>query len=116
MSSRGKPPSPPFGLARWNPDASGTAVLLDGTMADLNRVEDVAAQIPSATTLPPRSPLVIYGTATCSASWWRRILGPRRLTVTRGARCGAMLARGYINIGGGIDQSSGADLAWGWSP
>jgi hypothetical protein len=116
IDSHGKRPPPPFGLAGWSANAAGTGIVLDATDADLSQVEAVAAQIPSAAALPPRSPLVIYGIATRSTSWWRRLFGPRHLTVTRAVRCAAMLTRGYVDIGGGVDQSSGADLAWGWSP
>jgi hypothetical protein len=116
MRGRGKTPRPPFGLDGWSSDAIGTAVVLDATEEDLERVESIVTQIPRATSLAPGSPLVVFGSATYEAPSWRRLFGAGRVAVTRAARCSAMLARGYVDIGGGVDDQSGADLAWGWTP
>jgi hypothetical protein len=48
------------------------------------------------------------------ASGWRRLLGPRR-SVHRAVRCAALLARGYEEVGAGVD-AEGRDVAWGRVP
>jgi hypothetical protein len=45
---------------------------------------------------------------------WRRFLGPRR-SVHRAVRCAALLARGYEEVGAGVD-AEGHDVAWGRVP
>jgi hypothetical protein len=116
MRGGGKSPRPPFGLGGWSSNAMGTAVVLDATDGDLERVESIVTQIPRANSLAPGSPLVVFGSATSEARSWRRLFGAHRVAVTRAARCSAMLARGYVDIGAGVDDRSGADLAWGWTP
>lgn len=45
---------------------------------------------------------------------WGRWLGPRR-SVHRAVRCAALLARGYEDVGAGLD-AEGRDVAWGRVP
>jgi hypothetical protein len=87
------------------------AVWLDATASDLATVSDVAEQIPEARGLPPRTAIVVLGTAARSPSGWRRLLGAQRVPVARELRCSALLVRGYVDIGGDAE----ADVAWGWS-
>jgi hypothetical protein len=47
-------------------------------------------------------------------TWWARWLKPRRF-VHRAVRCAALLARGYEEVGAGVD-AEGRDLAWGRVP
>jgi hypothetical protein len=102
-------PPPPFGIAAWDPEASAMAVWLDATGSDLAAVGDVAGQIADARSLPPRTAVVVLGTAARRPSGWRRILGAQRVPVAREVRCAALLVRGYVDIG------AGAEVAWGWS-
>jgi hypothetical protein len=111
-----KPPAPPFGLRMWSSDASATAVLLDASEADLEDIEALVAQIPHWTTRVPGTPVVVLGTAVRRASWWRRIAGSGTTRVARAPRCSALIACGYVDVGAGRDDASGADLAWGWAP
>jgi hypothetical protein len=40
----------------------------------------------------------------------------RGRTVGRAERCSALLARGYVRIGAGVDPKTRNDLAWGHAP
>jgi hypothetical protein len=111
-----KLPRPPFGLRGWNAEAQASAVLLhigDGRADD---VGSLFAQIPKATIFPSGTPIVLLGTAISRVNAWRRLLGGGSVRVPRATRCTALVARGYIDVGGGIDESTGSDLAWGCSP
>jgi hypothetical protein len=48
------------------------------------------------------------------AQGWGRFLGARR-AVHRAVRCAALLARGYEEVGAGVD-GEGRDVAWGRVP
>jgi hypothetical protein len=106
-------PRPPFGLPAWTPTADAVAVSIDMRGAD-GSPSAVAAQVPLASALPPGTPVVVLGVAARGASIWTRFA--RGVSVPRAARCGALLARGYVDIGAGTDDVSGADLAWGFAP
>jgi hypothetical protein len=111
-----KPPRPPFGLRAWSPDEKATAVLLDAAGEDHLGLRSVLAQIPSAASLPPHTPIVLLGVAVSRVGFLRRLFGGGTLLVDRATRCTALLASGYVDVGGGVDQSTRADLAWGWAP
>ena len=109
-----KAPRPPLGLASWTPAAPGAAVLLDVQGADAHSVAAVAAQVPRAAETPPGAPVFVLGVAAAGGSIWQ--VFARGATVPRAVRCGALLARGYVDIGAGVDEATGADLVWGSSP
>jgi hypothetical protein len=109
-----RPPKPPFGLPAWTPTADAVAVSLDMRGAGGGSPSAVAAQVPLASALPPGTPVVVLGLAARGGSIWTRFA--RGVSVPRAARCGALLARGYVDIGAGTDDVSGADLAWGFAP
>jgi len=108
------PPHPPLGLHSWSRDATALAVLLDAAAGDLANLALVADQIPSAETLPLATPVVVLGEPAHSALSWRRF-GLRKRKVARAPRCGALLVRGYVDIGAGLDRATGGDIVWGWS-
>jgi hypothetical protein len=109
-----RPPRPPFGLPGWSPDGAAVAVLLDASGADLEDLAAVAEQIPAAAALPAGTQVVVLGTAAATGGLWRRLLGRRGEPVARPVRCSALVARGYVDVGGGREGSS--DLAWGRAP
>jgi len=111
-----KQPRPPFGLPVWSPDGAAIALVLDARREDLRGAAAILAQVPGATTLPPRTPIVLFGAAIRTGRAWRRFLGAGTVRVPRAARCTALVALGYVDVGGGIDPTTGSDLAWGWSP
>jgi hypothetical protein len=110
----GKLPKPPLGLRAWSPDAEALALLLDEQRGDPRALAEVAAQLPRASSLAPGTLVVILGTAANERPFWR--LFARGAEVSRAARCSALVARGYVDVGAGLDEATGADLAWGASP
>jgi hypothetical protein len=107
----------PFGIRAWSADAHAVAVLLEAEADDLNEIE-VASQVPQARGLAPATAVFILGTATRApsrASWLSSLLRSSTVSVARAPRCGALLMRGYVALGAGIEESSGADLVWGLS-
>ena len=104
-------PAPPMGLAAWDAGAQAVAILLDATSIDVDDPAQVAGQIPGAAELPPATPVFVLGVASGRRIVLRWL--ERRVPVTRAARCTALLARGYVDIGAGVDSQM--DLAWGFS-
>jgi hypothetical protein len=107
-------PAPPLGLQAWSDDAVAVAVLLDAAGIDTDDPADVAGQIPHASELPPATPVFVLGGAVRGRGVLRR-LGVWTVPVPRAARCTALLVRGYVSVGAGVDVASGADLSWGLS-
>jgi hypothetical protein len=103
-----------LGLRAWSADANAIAVLLDAAGVDLADPAQVAAQIPRATELLADTPVFVLGAAVRGRGVLRW-LGMRTVPVPRAARCTALVARGYVRVGAGIDTKSGADIAWGIS-
>jgi hypothetical protein len=106
----------PFGLRAWSPEAQAIAILLEAAGDDLDHLA-VAAQVPPSGSLAPATPVFLLGRAARAASrtsWFRR-LRSGAVTVGRAPRCGALLMRGYVALGAGVDEASGADLVWGFS-
>lgn len=54
---------------------------------------------------------------TKKATFWERVTGraPHPVRVHRAVRCTALLARGYVRVGGAKD-AEGRDWAWGYVP
>jgi hypothetical protein len=115
-----RPPKPPLGVRAWTPAATSVAVLLESRTEGARNattaagVTDVASQIPAATELPPGTPVIVLGSAARSASLWGLV--SRAVEIPRAVRCSALVARGYVDIGAGTDEVTGADLAWGVTP
>jgi len=107
----------PFGIQAWSSDALAVAILLEAEADDLNEIE-VASQVPQARGLAPATPVFILGSATRApsrASWLSSLLRADTVKVGRAPRCGALLMRGYVGLGAGMDETSGTDLVWGLS-
>ena len=108
-------PKPPFGLATWSTEADAIAVLLEGNpMAD--DPATIASQIPHAKERPPGTVVFVFAVAARNRNPLRRWLSPWAVSVSRAARCTALLARGYAALGVGADPASGIDVAWGRTP
>jgi hypothetical protein len=110
---RAQAPAPPLGLRMWSTNADAIAILLDAAGVDLDDPAQVATQIPHATDLPAATALFVFGAAARSRGMLRWL--GRATKISRAARCTALVARGYVDIGAGTDDPSGADLAWGLS-
>ncbi len=100
-----RPPRPPLGLAAWSPAADAIAVLID---AGDDSIAGIAAQLPEGASLPSGTPVFVLAKAADVRAFWR-LFAPAQ-TVPLAARCSALLARGYVDIG------ADADLAWGHAP
>ncbi len=90
------------------------AIALDARACDVRDPVAVAARIPDAASREPGTRVCVLGAATRGGGWlgrWRR-----SVPVPRAARCTALLARGYVGIGAGVDEESGAEMAWGVAP
>jgi hypothetical protein len=97
------------------PPPEAQRLVLDAS-AGVGDAAAVAAQIPEAATLAPGAAIVVLGATAKQGGRLARWLGPRPVVVPRALRCTALLARGYVRIAGGTDETSGADLAWAWTP
>ncbi len=91
-------------------------MLLHVGAARLDDVGSLLSQIPRSATLPSGTPTVLLGMALGDVSVWRRLVAGGTVRVPRATRCTALVMLGYVDVGGGIDESTGSDLAWGWSP
>jgi len=111
-----QPPRPPFGVREWSAEGEAIGVLLDAGRGDRLDLRQVIDQVPSASSLPSRTPMVVLDAAVRRAGALRRLFGGGTVRVARATRCTALIARGYVDVGGGIDEPTGSDLAWGWSP
>jgi hypothetical protein len=110
----GKPPRPPLGLSQWTADATAAAVLLDAATLGPGDVAAVADQLPAATTLPPRTALVVFGVPSGGGGILGKLLGGGP-AVSRAIRCGALIARGYVDVGAAVDEATKSEIAWGYS-
>jgi len=105
----------PFRLASWTPDAPGIAVWLETAGEDLDDAA-IAAQLPPARDLAPATPVFVLGTAVrAHPARWFPSLRCSAVRIERAPRCGALLMRGYVRLGAGLDEASSADLVWGFS-
>jgi hypothetical protein len=106
----------PFGLQSWSPEAGAIAVLLEAGREELDELA-VANQLLSARDLPPATTVIVLGDAarSSSRSGWFSLPRSSVVAVPRGPRCGALLMRGYVGLGAGVDEASGSDLVWGFS-
>lgn len=116
QAPRVPPHAIPFGLRGWSPEAQAIVVMLEAGIDDLDEAS-VAAQVPPSNSLPSATPVFVLGTATRARprGSWLRLLRSRGLMVGRAERCGALLMRGYVGLGAGVDPTSRADLVWGFS-
>lgn len=111
-----RPPSPPWGLGIWTPDADAVAVMLDATGVDLDDIAVVAAQLPDPSTIARGAPVAVLANAVHVSEGWRRLLGTRRVPVPRATRCAALLVRGYVDIGASPTATAAGNLTWGFAP
>lgn len=75
--------------------------------------------LPDPSALEPGTLVIVGAEArTTERSLMRSVLGAlgRKQSVPRSARCTALVVRGYIRVGAGIDPDTDADLCWGYAP
>jgi hypothetical protein len=88
--------------------------LLDAATLGPGDVAAVADQLPAATTLPPRTALVVFGVPSGGGGILGKLLGGGP-AVSRAIRCGALIARGYVDVGAAVDEATKSEIAWGYS-
>jgi hypothetical protein len=111
-----QPPRPMLGVPGWSEGASSVAVVLDATSLDVDDAASVALQLPAAANLPEGALVLVSGVALRSGGVLGRLFGGGGVAVSRAARCGALVARGYVDVGAGLDPATKTDLAWGRAP
>ena len=81
-------------------------------------VASLTAALPDPKSIDPGALVVVLDHVIKAPSFARRMLGAfvRERSIPRALRCSALLCRGYVRIGAGIDPSARADLAWGYTP
>jgi hypothetical protein len=113
VGSGGPPPVLPYGVARV--DASGDAVLVrvDPKHRD---VHAVAQELPDPASLPPGTAVFVLAEAAASGGFFGALgaFGGRKLD--RATRSGALLARGYVDLGAEVDAASQLDVVFGRAP
>lgn len=74
--------------------------------------------LPDPNALEPGGLVIVNDEMPGGRSLMKSVLGAlgRKQTVSRAARCTALVTRGYIRVGAGIDPDTDADLAWGYAP
>jgi hypothetical protein len=72
--------------------------------------------LPDPASLEPGTLVIVNDETRGGRSLVKSVLGAlgRKQTVSRAARCTALLSRGYIRVGAGIDSDTDADLCWGY--
>jgi hypothetical protein len=116
---RSRHPRVPFGLPPWTEaTGGGVGVLLDlpadWPATGFGDTGLIAAQIPDRASLAPGQLVVILPRGAPKSAWVGRLLGARAWAAGA-VRGSALLARGYVAIGGGVDPSSKMDLVWGYA-
>jgi len=111
-----RPPALPLGARRWSADAVDAAVLLDASGGSTAGAAAVAAQIPPAASLPAGTTMLVLGVALRGDALWRRLLRRRYVRVPRSPLCGALVARGFVEVAAATDAANRADVAWGKVP
>jgi hypothetical protein len=113
-------PEPPFGLREWSSDpAAPLAVVLDvpgeSRGEELGGVDALSRQLPSPESVGGGALVIVLAEPKSQKGpLWH--LFRRKTRIARAVRCTALLARGYVRIGAGVDPGTGRDLAWGYAP
>jgi hypothetical protein len=118
--AQGTLPPPPLGLAAFSEAASAPAVAIElaplrEARTERERAMQIAAELPSQSSLPAGTLVVVLGDASPSGGFVKRLLKRDREPVSRAARATALLARGFTEIGAAHDEASGHDLVWGFT-
>jgi hypothetical protein len=102
------------------PDASARRAAREIALTP-EQAEEIATAIegvPDASELEPNTLVVVLpgpvGRRSLARSVWRALGGSK--PVPRAIRCSALLARGYVRLGAGVDPETKDDLVWGFSP
>jgi hypothetical protein len=117
----GTPPPVPFGLAAWSDDPSADIAVVveandDWPSSGLGDARAIAPEIPAARELAAGALVVVIDASETARGFFAKLARKKRPPVARAVRGSALLARGFVRLGGGVDDASGLDLAWGYAP
>lgn len=110
----GAPPAVlPYGVARVDADGEAVLIRVDSKHRDLHAVAD---SLPDAGTLPPGTAVVVLAEGAHLGGFFGALgaFGSRKLD--RAVRAGALLARGYIELGVEVDAASQLDVVYARTP
>jgi len=99
-------PRPPFGIDSFREDGEAWVFAL----AD-DDVARVAGALPDPSTLADGTLVVLLPEAGAPRGVWSIFSAGK--SVPRSVRCGALLLRGYVDLGACVDPQSKLDLVWG---
>lgn len=83
----------------------------------LEAIRSISDQLPSPGSLPSGTMVAIPGRlhGVQKPTMLQRMTGRLPATIHRAARCTALLAKGYVHVGGGVARDK-TDWAWGFAP
>lgn len=108
----GATPPVPFGLRAWSDDPGADVAVV----VDANDARAIASEIPPARELPEGALVVVLDASEAARGFFAKLTKKKLAPVERATRGSALLARGYVRLGGGVDDATGLDLAWGYAP
>jgi hypothetical protein len=115
---RGKHPPVPFGLQWSEAQGGGVGVVLDlgegWPTSGFGDVDRVVAQLPDPAALVPGQLVLVLPRGAPKSAWLGRLPGTRSWAAVA-VRASALLARGYVGIGAGVDPKTRMDLVWGYA-
>lgn len=113
VGSGGPPPVLPYGVTQV--DAAGEAVLVRVDPGHRD-VHAVAESLPDSASLPPGTAIIVLAESAPSRGFLGALgaFGARKLD--RATRAGALLARGYVDLGAEVDAASQLDVVYGRTP
>ena len=113
VGSGSPPPVLPYGVARVDDSGEALLVRVDPKYKD---VQTVAESLPEPASLPPGTTIVVLAEAAPSSGFFGALgaFGGRKLD--RATRAGALLARGYVDLGAEVDPASQLDVVFGRAP
>jgi hypothetical protein len=85
---------------------------------DVASVDAVMTKLPDPDELEGGTLVLLPADAGGRRSLARTVLAAfgRTRTIPRALRCSALVARGYVDVGAGVDPDTRSDLAWGYVP
>jgi len=110
IGPKGPSPRAPFGLGGLSADGDAWLIAL----SEADSVATAAAILPAPASLSPGALLVILPEVP-SARGLLSLFSAGR-PASRSVRAGALLVRGYVDLGACVDPHTRLDLVWGRAP
>ncbi len=109
----------PFGLVWSESPGGGVGVVLDLSAAPwptsgFGDASLLASQLPDPESLTSGQLVVVLPHGAPKSAWLGRLPGTR-VWAAGAVRASALLARGYVGVGAGIDPKTRMDLVWAYA-